>query len=116
MESAVVKEKIRERKDWIRSEKNRTFGEADDDRMLGGGRRYYRGILEVLSNSGITLSRVNTGVLDASVAARLDIPDDRLVGIIPVGAMSGHLAVVRVIAIVTTRRVCSRHVALLGRL
>lgn len=68
--------------------------------------------LEVLGNAGVAGSRVDTGVFDARVTARLDIPDDGLVVLTTISTVVVHVAVVRVISVVTSRRVARRHVAL----
>lgn len=69
--------------------------------------------LEILGNTGVAGSRVDTGILDARVTARLDIPNDGLIILTTIRAMVGHLPVVRVIPIVARRRMAPRHVALL---
>lgn len=68
---------------------------------------------EVLGDSGIALSRVDAGVFNASVAARLHIPNDGLIVVATVSAVGVHVTVVWVLAIVTSRRVGGRHMTLL---
>lgn len=57
---------------------------------------------EVLRNTGITLSWINTGVLDAGITTRLNITDHRLVVIATVCAVSVDVAIVRVLPIVAS--------------
>lgn len=71
------------------------------------------GLSEVLRNTGITLSRIHTRVLNAGITARLDIADDRLIVLAAVCAMRVDVAVVWVLTIVASRGVDSGHVAFL---
>lgn len=57
---------------------------------------------EVLRDTGIPLSWINTGVLDAGIAARLDITDHRLIVISAVCAVCVDVAVVRVLTVVAS--------------
>ncbi|KAJ5191159.1 uncharacterized protein N7498_010144 [Penicillium cinerascens] len=75
-----------------------------------------RGRLEILGNARIPLPGIDTRVFNARVAARLDIPYHWLVGIIAICSVRTHLAVVRILSVVTSGRVRSRHVALFRRL
>lgn len=57
---------------------------------------------EVLRNTGITLSWINTGVLDAGITARLNIADHRLVVIATVCAGRVDVAIIRVLTVVAS--------------
>jgi len=57
---------------------------------------------EVLRNTGITLSWINTGVLDAGITACLNITDHGLVVIATVCAVGVDVAIVRVLAVVAS--------------
>lgn len=58
--------------------------------------------LKVLRNTGIALSRVNTGVLNTRIPARLHVPNNRLIIIHAIGTVSGHFTIVRIIIVVPT--------------
>lgn len=57
---------------------------------------------EVLCNTGITLSWINTGVLDAGITARLNITDHRLVVIATVCAVGVDVTIVWVLTVVAS--------------
>lgn len=68
---------------------------------------------EVLRDTGIPLSWINTGVLDAGIAARLDITDHRLIVVSAIGSVCVDVAVVRVLAVVASGGVDGGHVTFL---
>lgn len=68
--------------------------------------------LEILSDTRIALSRVNARVFNTCVAARLYIPNHRLIGIFAICSVRARVPIVRVVSIIAPGWVCGRHVAL----
>lgn len=68
---------------------------------------------EVLGDTSVSLSWVNAGVFNASIAAGLNISNHGLVVFTTVSAVVVHIPVVGILAVVAPRGVCGRHVAFL---